>query len=209
MGITIEDANADGLPEIVLEAETIVSLQYLGATPLRWVAWLRPKAGAWSPVLLYKKRFATDEGYAYEASARSFDSHGTGPHDTVKVSTDFVMAVPGGEFRTTVVSFHAWNGSEYRNTPADDLPRRGTVTADDTPLLLEPRADAARVATLRAEEVLYVFDRSDSPQAGITPSAWWYRACTKSGSDGWISGALVKLTWIDQLKVNRASFLGN
>ena len=39
--MSLEDVNADSQPEILLEAETIVSLRYLGATPVRWKAWLR------------------------------------------------------------------------------------------------------------------------------------------------------------------------
>ncbi len=54
--------NRDGGSELVLEAETIVSLRYPGATPLRWVAWFQPAVGFRKPILLYNKSFATDEG---------------------------------------------------------------------------------------------------------------------------------------------------
>jgi hypothetical protein len=204
--IEIEDANADGLPEIVLEGETIVSFQYLGATPLRWGAWLRPKDGIWAPILFYKKHFAADEGYSYDAALRSFASAGAGFHDTVKVSTDYTAGVPGGEFRTTVVSFHRWNGSEYRSRPAEDLPRQGTVTADGTPLLEDPDPDAAIVEEMRAGDLLWVFDRSDAPRE---KDSWWYRACAKSGAEGWVNGSALELAWVDPLKVNRAAFLEN
>ena len=41
VSVSLQDVNADSLPEILLEAETIVSVRYLGATPVRWKAWLR------------------------------------------------------------------------------------------------------------------------------------------------------------------------
>ncbi|MBE3065293.1 MAG: hypothetical protein IMZ69_09795, partial [Spirochaetes bacterium] len=46
---SIGDLNGDGAAEIVVTAETIVSLTYLGATPLAWECWLAPRAGAAQP----------------------------------------------------------------------------------------------------------------------------------------------------------------
>lgn len=43
--VTLEDVNSDSQPEVLLEADTIVSLRYLGATPVRWKAWLRHGRG--------------------------------------------------------------------------------------------------------------------------------------------------------------------
>ena len=206
--ISITDANADGLPEVVMEAETIVSLQYLGASPLRWVAWLRPKAGAWAPILLYNERFGTDEGYSYTATSRAFDSSGKGTLDTVKVTTDYLLVSRQGEFRNTVTSFFGWNGSEYRKAPAEDLPRQGTVTAVQAPVLRDPGAESGTVDTLRAGDTLYIFDRSDTRQSWEETSSWWYRIVTKSGAEGWIDGGSVELSWIDPLKVNKEAFLG-
>ena len=205
--ISITDANADGLPELVVEAETIVSLQYLGASPLRWVAWLRPKAGAWAPILLYNERFGTDEGYSYTASSRAFDSSGQGTLDTVKVTTDYLLVSRQGEFRNTVTSFLGWSGSEYRTTAAEDLPRQGTVTAGQAPVLRDPSAESGIVDTVHAGDMLYIFDRSDTRQSREETSSWWYRVVTKSGAEGWIDGGSVALSWIDPLKVNREAFL--
>ena len=206
--ISITDANADGLPELVMEAETIVSLQYLGASPLRWVAWLRPKAGAWAPILLYNTRFGTDEGYSYTASSRAFDSSGKGTLDTVKVTTEYLLVSGHGEFRNTISSFFGWNGSEYRKAAAEDLPRQGTVTAVQAPVLRDPSAESGTVDTLHAGDMLYIFDRSDTRQSREETSSWWYRVVTKSGTEGWIDGGSVALSWIDPLKVNRETFLG-
>ena len=204
--LSIEDANADGLPEIVLEAETIVSFHYLGATPLRWVAWLRPKAGTWAPVLLYNERFATDEGYSYDATARAFATRGSGFFDTVKVTTAFVNAAPSGEFRTSVNSFFVWDGTAYRRNAEAELPRQGTVTSDDAAIYRKPDTGSEVVQTLRAGDPLYVYDRSDTRQTEDDPASWWYRVSTKSGSEGWTSGTHLKLSWIDPLKVNREVF---
>jgi hypothetical protein len=206
--ISITDANADGLPELVMEAETIVSLQYLGASPLRWVAWLRPRSGTWAPILLYNERFGTDEGYSYTASSRAFDSSGRGTLDTVKVTTDYLLVSGQGEFRTAITSFFEWNGSEYRTAAAENLPRQGTVTAGQTPVLRDPGAESGTVDTLHAGDTLYVFDRSDTRQSREESSSWWYRVVTKSGTEGWIDGRSVALSWIDPLKINREAFLG-
>ena len=53
-----------------------------------------------------------------------------------------------------------------------------------------------------------MFDRSDTRQSRDDPASWWYKAVTKSGVEGWISGTSVELSWIDPLKMNRAAFLG-
>jgi hypothetical protein len=47
--ISVSDLNGDSLPELEVEGEAIVSLRYLGATPMRWVAWLRPPRNTRTP----------------------------------------------------------------------------------------------------------------------------------------------------------------
>ena len=63
-------------------------------------------------------------------------------------------------------------------------------------------------ATLSKGDQLYVFDRSDTRQSRNAPASWWYKAVTKAGMEGWISGTMTELSWIDPLKFNRAAFLG-
>ena len=58
--VSLEDVNADSLPEVLLEAETIVSLRYLGATPVRWKAWLRRREGTLIPIFRYNMGFGSD-----------------------------------------------------------------------------------------------------------------------------------------------------
>jgi hypothetical protein len=199
-----------------VEGETIVSLRYLGATALRWVAWLRPTEGLWKPIFIYNQSVATDEGYAYTATARAFSSTGSGTVDMIRVNTDYLIVSDQQEFRTTVVSFYPRKGSEYRKASLEDLPKQGSVSTDEASLLGEPStaataaaaAEAVPVATLRRGELLFVFDRSDTRKSAEDAASWWYKAVTKSGAEGWINGDSITLSWIDPMTVNREAFLG-
>ena len=206
--VSLQDVNADSLPEILLEAETIVSLRYLGATPVKWKAWLRRRDGALIPIFRYNVSFGSDAGYSYTATDRAFDSNGSGTRDIVRVDTDYTLVTGQDEFRTSTVSFFPWNGSEFRKATLQDLPKMGTVTADQAMLLAGADTGSAVLATLAKGDLLYVFDRSDTRQSGADPVSWWYKAVTKSGVEGWISGTLIDLSWIDPLKLNRSAFLG-
>ena len=205
----IKDVNGNGSPEIVVEAETIVSLRYLGASPLRWVAWLRPRDGQWTPILLYNETFGTDAGYSYTTTMRAFDSPGTsGMLNMVRLDTEYVLVSGESEFRAPTVTFYAWSGTSYQMAPLDDLPRHGAVTADQVPLLKAPGSAETNQGTLQRGDVLFVFDRSDTLQTSDDPSSWWYDVVTKSGEEGWVSGTSVELSWIDPLVENRSLFLG-
>ncbi|MGO9310875.1 MAG: SH3 domain-containing protein [Spirochaetia bacterium] len=206
--VSLEDVDADSQPEVLLEAETIVSLRYLGATPVRWKAWLRRRDGALVPIFRYNVSFGSDAGYSYTATDRAFDADGSGMRDLVRVDTAYTLVSGQDEFRTTTVSFYPWNGSEFRRAELQDLPKMGTVSAAQAPLLADADAQSAVRTTLSNGDQLYVFDRSDTRQSRDDPASWWYKAVTKSGVEGWISGTLVKLSWIDPLKMNRAAFLG-
>jgi hypothetical protein len=233
--VSIEDANADGATEVVVEAETIVSLQYLGATPLRWEAWLRRGisadsrrrgipadsgrrgipadsrrrgGGGWAPIFQYTASFATDEGDSYSATRRALDSSGAGFKDTVKVTVEHEQVTDDTEFRNTIVSFYLWNGSAYRKDGAQDLPKQGTARADGAGLSMTPGGEAALVETLRGGDLLYVFDRSDTRERWGETHVFWYRALAKDGIEGWVPASSVELSWIDPLKVNRETWLG-
>jgi len=54
---------------------------------------------------------------------------------------------------------------------------------------------------------LFVFDRSDSRQSPKDDSSWWYRAVTRTGAEGWISGTVLELSWVDPMVTNRERFL--
>ena len=208
VGISLGDVNSDSLPEILLEAETIVSLRYLGATPVRWRAWLRPRAGGLVPIFRYNVSFGSDAGYSYAATDRAFDSTGGGTRDMVRVDTDYTLVTGPDEFRASTVSFFPWNGSEFQKAALQDLPKLGTVTREQASLFAGADVQGAVLATLSKGDQLYIFDRSDSRQSRDDPASWWYKAVTKAGVEGWISGTVVELSWIDPLKVNRAAFLG-
>jgi hypothetical protein len=210
LSISLDDVNADSRAEVIVEAETILSLRYLGATPVRWKAWLRRGVdGALVPIFLYNMSFGSDAGYSYSATDRLFDSSGGGFRDIVRVDTDYTVVSGTDEFRTSTVSFYPWNGSQFRHAALQDLPRLGTVTAEQAALRAEPGPDATQTAALSHGDQLYVFDRSDKRQARDDPSSWWYRAVTRSGAAGWVSGTDLELSWIDPLKVNREAFLGS
>ena len=205
LAASIGDLNGDGAAEIMVTAETIVSLNYLGATPLAWECWLARRAGAaqpdgWAPTFLFNQAFATDDGASHAATRRLIDFNGDGVMDTVKVTTEIEES--GGErtFANTIVSFFFWNGTRYEKQAAQELPRQGTVISDTAMLFADASMEAGTVATLPRGALLYVFDRSD-----VSPV--WYRAVSREGAEGWIPGADLQLSWIDPLKVNREAFL--
>ena len=205
----IMDVNGNGSQEVVIQAETIVSLSYLGASPLRWVAWLRPRDGGWKPILRYSESYGTDAGYSYTTTMRAFDSTGaSGMLNMVRLDTEYVLVSGESVFRAPTVTFYTWSGTTYQKAPLDDLPRHGAVTADQVPLLKAPGSAEAAVGVLARGEVVFVFDRSDTRQAAQDASSWWYKVVTKSGDLGWISGASVDLSWIDPLVENLPVFLG-
>ena len=206
-GISIEDVNADGVLETVVQAETIVSFQFLGASPLAWEAWLREKGGSWGAIFRYNISYGTDQGNSYTASRRVFSSTGKGLLDTVKVTTDITEAAARGEFRTTIVTFHLWNGSAYREDKNRELPQEGRSTAAAA-LLADPRAGSASVQALHEGDTLYVFDRGDTQESLAGQTGFWLHATSRSGKDGWIHSSQVRLSKIDPLKVNREVFLG-
>src|SRR5271157_628829 len=179
--VSLEDVNADSQPEVLLEADTIVSLRYLGATPVRWKAWLRRREGALVPIFRYNVSFGSDAGYSYTATDRAFDSDGSGMRDLVRVDTAYTLVSGQDEFHTTTVSFYPWNGSEFRRATLQDLPKLGTVSADQAPLLADADARSGILASLAKGDQLYVFDRSDTRQSRDDPASWWYKAVTKSG----------------------------
>ena len=74
--MAIEDVNGDGVPEVVVQAQTIVSLQFLGSSPLSWEAWLREKGGSWGAIFRYNVGYGTDQGNSYAATRRAFSSSG-------------------------------------------------------------------------------------------------------------------------------------
>jgi hypothetical protein len=206
--VSLEDVNSDSQPEILLEAETIVSLRYLGATPVKWRIWLRRREGLLVPIFRYNVSFGSDAGYAYTATDRAFDANASGMRDMVRVDTDYTLVSGQDEFRNSTVSFFPWDGSEFKKAALQDLPKMGTVSAEQAPLLVDSNAQSGIVATLSKGDQLYVFDRSDTRQSRDDPGSWWYKAVTKSGVEGWISGTLMDLSWIDPLQLNRAAFLG-
>jgi len=208
LGISLKDVNADSHAEVIVEAETILSLRYLGATPVKWKAWLRRGAdGALVPIFRYNTSFGSDAGYSYTATDRLFDSSGSGFRDMVRVDTDFTIVSGPDEFRTTTVGFYPWNGSQFWHAALQDLPKLGSVTAEQAAIRAEPGTGSKETAALSRGEQLYVFDRSDTRQARDDPSSWWYRVVTKNGAEGWISGTDIDLSWLDPLKVNREAFL--
>jgi len=199
-GVTISDINGDGSVEIVVSVETIVSLNYLGATPLAWECWLPARSPASGPLFQFNESFATDEGSSYTASRRLLDSDGNGMQETVKVTTEIEQASEEREFTNTIVSFSLWDGSRYAKQAADELPRLGSVAVQRATLFADTSLESGSVAEAAQGELLYVFDRSDSPP-------FWFRAVTKQGVEGWIAGTEVELAWVDPLKVNREVFL--
>jgi hypothetical protein len=199
-GVTVSDLNADGSLEVAASIETIVSLNYLGATPLTWEVWLAERAGGWTPIFQYNESFATDEGSSYTAARRLLDSNGDGMLETVKVTTSMEELSEEREFRNAVVSFYAWDGTRYQKQAAEELPRQATVVPERATLFADVSIESGAVAELPRGALLYVFDRSDGMPR-------WYRAVSKAGAEGWIAAADVELTWLDPLKVNREVFL--
>ncbi len=205
LAVTIADVNGNGSLEVVVKAETIVSLSALGTTPLRWTAWLSPRDGQWRPILLYDESFATDGGYSYTTTMRAYDASGTsGMKDTVRLDTDYVIVSGEREFRTRTVSFSTWTGTDYRRDALQDLPQHGTVKTAHLALFTRPGGVEATTPALSQGDVVYVFDRTDTPG----PGSWWYDVVTGTGAEGWVDGDGLALAWIDPLEENRAVFLG-
>jgi hypothetical protein len=198
--LTISDLNADGALEVAVLVETLVSLNYLGATPLAWEVWLSERGGSWTPIFRYNESFATDEGSSYTAARRLLDSDGDGMLETVKVTTSIEELGEEREFSNTIVSFSAWDGTRYQKQPSEELPRQAAVVAEKAVLFADVSIEGGAVAELPRGALLYVFDRNDG-----TPR--WYHAVSREGAEGWIAAADVELSWLDPLKVNREVFL--
>lgn len=205
--LSIEDVNSEGAPKVVLEADTIVSLQFLGASPLRWRAWLQDRQAGWAVIFRFNESYGTDQGNSSRASSRAFSSSGSGFLDTIKVTTDIVETAAQGEFRTTTESFYKWDGSVYREDGAQSLPQLGTVIAG-AELRTGPAPRDRPVESLHDGDQLYIFDRSDAPQSMAGEQGFWYHALSRTGKDGWIHAGTLKLSKIDPLKENQESFLG-
>ncbi|MGA2612011.1 MAG: SH3 domain-containing protein [Spirochaetia bacterium] len=206
--LSIEDVNSNGVLSAVVKAQTIGSLQFLGASPLSWEAWLREKDGSWGAIFRFNAAYGTDQGNSYSATRRAFSSTGTGTLDTVKVTTDLVETTAQGVFSTTIVTFFLWNGTLYKEDPDRELPQEGSVIANAVDLRSLPQGDGAPVAKLHNGDALYVFDRGDTQQSVEGQSGFWLHATTHAGKEGWVHSSAVKLTRIDPLKVNRDVFLG-
>jgi hypothetical protein len=206
--VSFQDVNGDGVLEAVVHAQTIVSLQYLGASPLGWEAWMQEKAGRWRTIFRYNSSYGTDQGNSSTATRRAFSSTGGGFLDTVKVTADVVETTDQGVFATTTETFFLWNGTAYKENPAMALPQEGRVTAGRAEVKALPQADGAAVESLHAGDALYVFDRGDARQTVDGKAGVWLHVTTRAGKDGWIHSSLVKLAKIDPLKVNREVFLG-
>ncbi|HUI70256.1 MAG TPA: SH3 domain-containing protein [Spirochaetia bacterium] len=206
--VSLEDINSDGVPEAVVQAQTIVSLQYLGASPLAWEAWLREKDGSWEVIFRYNSGYGTDQGNSYSATRRAFSSSGAGFFDTVKVTTDLMETTAQGIFRNTIETFLLWNGSQYKEDPGKGLPQLGTITAEQAQLAALPTTDSPPVDKLARGDTLYVIDRGNVPQDVGGEQGFWFHAVSHSGKEGWIHSSSMSLSKLDHLKVNREAFLG-
>lgn len=206
--VSIADVNGNGTPKVVVHGETIASLRTLGTTSLQWMAWLRPRDGQRTSILFCDESFATDAGYSYTTTMRSFASAGTSMKDVVRLDTEYVPVSGEREFRTNTVSFYQWTGTAYRKDPLQDLPRRGTVTVPRTALLSSPDGQQRSLPALAQGEEVFVFDRSDAPRSPGQPPTWWYDVVTHAGAEGWVDGSGLALAWIDPMEENRAVFLG-
>ena len=208
VSVSLQDVNADSRAEVVVEAETIVSLRDLGATPLRWKAWLRRGVdGALVPIFRYNTSFGSDAGFSYTATDRLVDSSGRGRRDLVRVDTDYTVVTGAEPFRTHTVSFFPWNGSQFRRAVLQDLPKIGTISGEHADLHASADAGSAAVATLSRGDRLYVYDRSDFRQSAGSDASWWYHAVSRGGAEGWILGTDMDLSWVDPMITNRAAFL--
>ncbi len=206
--ISIADMNADRIPEIVVDADTIVSLQFLGSSPLRWQAWLQEKKTAWQMIFRFNESYGTDQGNSYQASSRAFSSRGSGLLDTVKVTTDSVETTAQGEFHARIESFFLWNGEAYREDASQELPKAGAAIGAPA-LMPQAGTQGAPVESLRDGDPLFVFDRSDRAETVSGKPGFWYHAVSKSGKEGWVHAGSVKLSKIDPMRENRESFLGH
>lgn len=118
----------------------------------------------------------------------------------MKVTTDIEEVSEERGFANRIVSFYRWDGSRFAKQAVDELPRLGSVAVQQATLFADTSIESGSVAEAAQGDLLYIFDRSDSPP-------FWYRAVTKQGAEGWIAGSDVDLAWVDPLKVNREAFL--
>jgi len=205
--VSFEDVNADGTPEAVVQAQTIVSLQFLGASPLSWEAWLREKDGRWGAIFRFNSGYGTDQGNSYTATRRAFSSTGAGFLDTVKVTTNLMETTAQGVFGATTETFFLWNGTVYKEDQPWGMPQKASVISG-AELKAFPQSTGETVAKLKGGDELFAFDRGDARAAAGGEDGFWLHATTRAGKDGWIRSGLVKLEKIDPLKVNRQVFLG-
>jgi hypothetical protein len=219
VSVKIEDVNGDRVPEVVLVADFIVSFTYLGISPLRAEIWLRPRGDTFVSVLKINRSFGTDEGYEYSAERFVLDTDGDGFRETVKVVTEHQQQQTDQEpFRNTLVSFFVSNGSEYVKDAGEDLPKIGTISRADAVLAAGPGPGraigssdvgaAARAAALAVGDTVFVFDRSDTSEAGGAGRVFRYKVVTRDGRQGWVRGSEMTMEWVDPYKMNRAAFLG-
>jgi hypothetical protein len=207
--VSFQDMSSDGTLEAVVQAQTIVSLQFLGASPLAWEAWLREKDHSWSVIFRYNSSYGTDQGNSYSATRRAFSSTGAGFLDTVKVTTNLMETAAQGVFSATTETFFTWNGTMYKEDPAWGMPQKATVLPGSAVLKALPQAGASSVTTLKAGDELFISDRGDARESGGGEAGFWLHATTRAGKDGWILSGQVKLAKIDPLRINREIFLGH
>jgi hypothetical protein len=211
VGAEITDVNGDGVAEIVVEADFIVSFSYLGASPLRAEIWLARADGGFRVIFKYNKSFATDEGYRYSATRTLLDTDGDGLRETVKTVTEYTQETGADPFKNTLISFSVYNGTQYVKDPGQDLPKMGSVSAGGALLSAEPGGpepsapDASDM--ISAGDTVFVLDRADSSQASDGEKGFWYRVLTHGEREGWVKGAHLTLEWVDPYKMNRARFL--
>jgi hypothetical protein len=206
--ISLEDVNSDGTTKAVVRGQTIVSLQFLGASPLAWEAWLKEKDGSWGSLFRFNSSYGTDQGNSYTATRRVFSSTGAALLDTVKVTTDLLETTAQGVFHATIETFFLWNGSLYKENPDEELPKEASVIVASAELKARAQPDGEPVERLRKGNVLFVFDRGDTAENLAGQPGFWLHAKTHEGKDGWVHSSTVKLTKIDPLKINSDVFLG-
>lgn len=206
--IELEDVNSDGTLKALVQGQTIVSLQFLGASPLSWEAWLKETDDSWGAIFRFNVSYGTDQGNSYTASRRAFSSTRGSFLDTIKVTTNLQETTSRGVFHTTIETFFRWNGSIYKEDPGSELPEQATLSAATSELRALPQPDSAVVEALHRGDTLFIFDRGDTEASVAGQRGFWLHATTKTDKDGWIHSSVVKPMKIDPLKVNRDIFLG-
>ena len=207
--VSFQDVNGDGAREAVVQAQTIVSLQFLGASPLSWDAWMKEKKSSWDAIFRFNSGYGTDQGNSYTATQRAFSSTGAGFLDTVKVTTNLMETTNQGVFSATTETFFLWNGTVYKQDPSWGMPQEASVTSASAELKVTPQQTGDLVTKLKVGEELFVFDRGDVRESAAREDGFWLHATDRAGKDGWVRSELVKLSKIDPLKVNREIFLGH